>query len=195
VGDPELLKSCGFAAPWIEMQILDDDCNVLPAGEVGEICLKSPSTMIRYVNRPEETATALAGGWLHSGDIGLMDDRGYLYIKDRKTDMIISGGFNVYPKEVENALMRHPDVVECAVFGSADEVWGEAVSAVVQIRPGSTLDLREIQEHCKQHIGSYKKPRRVRIGIEPLPTSEHGKILRRVVREDFLAREFEGERA
>jgi acyl-CoA synthetase (AMP-forming)/AMP-acid ligase II len=187
VGDERsLLQSCGFATSWVGVEIFDAEGNPCEPGEIGEIWVRSPSALREYVNRPGATAEALAGGWYHTGDIALMDERGYVYLKDRKNDMIISGGFNIYPAEVENALMAHPSVIECAVVGTPDEQWGETVSAVVRLRPGHDASADELRRHCADALGSYKKPRRFAFSDRPLPKSEVGKLLRRVARTEFF---------
>lgn len=191
VDDPEILRSCGFAMPWVDLQILDENDELLPVGETGEVGVRGRNVMTEYVNRPDATREALANGWYHSGDLGYMDERGYIYLLDRKTDLIISGGYNVYPAEVENALMSHQDVLEVAVVGSEHERWGETVSAIVTVKPGAQVTLSELQEECVKHIGSYKKPRRARITEDPLPRSEFGKVLRRDLRKQFLSNPFE----
>lgn len=187
VGDERnLLQSCGYPTSWVSVGIFDLDGNPCEPGEIGEIWVRSPSALREYVNRPDATAEALAGGWYHTGDIALMDERGYVYLKDRKNDMIISGGFNIYPAEVENALMAHPAVIECAVVGTADDRWGEAVSAVVRFRPGHEVSVEELSRHCTDALGSYKKPRRFAFSDQPLPKSEVGKLLRREARTLFF---------
>lgn len=190
LGSP-YLRSCGAAAPFVDIQVLDENGAPVPDGEVGELCVRSPSVMTRYINQPEATAEALRGGWYHSGDLGVRDERGYLYLRDRKRDMIISGGFNIYPAEVENAIMSHPDVLQCAVVGKVHETWGEAVSAMIRVKPGTTLTLTDIQEHCEMNLGRYKVPRYLIVTHDPLPQSGVGKILRREVRDRFAAEDNE----
>lgn len=180
-----LLSSCGTAGPWAELQVMDEHDQPRAPGEIGELCIRTGSALTEYINQPEATAQAMRNGWYHSGDMAVMDERGYIFLKDRKHDMIISGGFNIYPAEVENAISHHPAVVECLVVGSEDERLGEAVSAVVRVRGGHDLTLEELQDHCMQHLGSYKKPRRLIVTQDPLPKSEVGKLLRRSVRDWF----------
>jgi acyl-CoA synthetase (AMP-forming)/AMP-acid ligase II len=182
----ELLRSCGYVWPTAQIEILDDEGNHCEPGEIGEVCIKSASVFTEYVNRPEDTAKAQAGGWYHSGDLGMKDEQGYVYLKDRKNDMIISGGFNIYPAEVENAIMSMPDVLECAVVGSAHDKWGEAVSALIRVRDGASLSIDAIGDHCRKQIGSYKRPRRVLLTSDELPKSAVGKVLRREVRGLFV---------
>lgn len=183
--DSGLLNSCGTAGPWADLQVLDEDGSVCKPGEIGELCIRTASALTEYINQPEATEEAMRGGWYHSGDMTVMDEQGYIFLKDRKHDVIISGGFNVYPAEVENAIMHHPAVVECVVVGSQDDRLGETVSAVVRLREGQHLDLETLQEHCLEHLGSYKKPRRLVVSPDPLPKSEVGKLLRRAVRDWF----------
>jgi len=176
LSEPELLSSCGFALPWVDLEILDDDGQPLPPGEVGEIAVRGPQLMEGYVGQPEATARALEGGWLTTGDVGTIDERGYMYIRDRKGYLIISGGFNIWPAEVEDALATHPAVVECAVVGMPDEKWGDIVCAVVRCKLGQRPTEQELTDHCRLSLASYKKPKQVIIVDEPLPKSEAGKI-------------------
>jgi acyl-CoA synthetase (AMP-forming)/AMP-acid ligase II len=192
-GDEDLLRSCGFPMPWLRIETLDDEDQITPVGEPGEIGVRGRNILTEYVGNPEATAAAKANGWYHTGDMATKDERGYLYILDRKTDMILSGGYNIYPAEVEKAISRHPDVVEVAVVRSEHERWGETVSAVVTTKPDSELNLAELQAHCEAFIGSYKKPRRARISTDPLPRSEFGKVLRRELQDNFLSGDYEGE--
>jgi acyl-CoA synthetase (AMP-forming)/AMP-acid ligase II len=160
----------------------------VPRGTVGEIVVRGGNVMLGYWNRPEETETALRGGWMHTGDGGYMDENGYVYIVDRLKDMIVSGGENVYSAEVENALAKHPAVASCAVIGVPDEQWGERVHAVVVLVDGHEPSADELRAHCKEHIASYKAPRSVEF-VEELPVSGAGKILKRVLR----SRHWEGQ--
>jgi long-chain acyl-CoA synthetase len=137
-----------------------------------------------YWGNPEATAEALRGGWLHTGDIGMFDDRGYLFLLDRAKDMIISGGNNVYPREVEEVIIQHPAVNMVVVLGIPDEYWGEAVHAVIVLQDGQTATAREIIDHCAQHLAGYKKPKAVDF-VDELPVSGYGKILRREVRDRY----------
>ena len=147
--DPENLErlaSCGRPTPWVHVALLDDDGNEVPQGEPGEICVRGPLVMKGYLGKPEQTAEAFAHGWLHTGDVARADDEGFLYIVDRKKDMIITGGFNVYPREVEDVISTHPGVSAVAVIGVPDERWGESVKAVVVPRPGPRG--RRRRAHC-----------------------------------------------
>ena len=140
--------------------------------------------MTEYYKNPEATAEAMRGGWFHGGDLVREDEEGYIYIVDRKKDMIISGGENVYPAEIEEVLYHHPKVLECAVLGVHDEEWGESVKAVVVCKPGEEMTEEEVVEYCKQHLASYKKPRSVDF-VGELPRNPAGKVLKRVLREKY----------
>ncbi len=180
----ERLKSCGREILFCEIKIVDDDDNELPAGEVGEIIARGPMVMKGYYNLPEETARALKNGWLHTGDMGCKDEEGFIYIKDRKKDMIISGGENIYPAEVENAVAKHPAVLEAAVIGIPDEKWGEAVLAIVVKKPGQDVNEDELMEFCKKNLAHYKCPRKVAF-IDMLPRNPSGKVLKTILREPY----------
>ena len=179
-----LLRAAGRAAPHVEVRIVDPFDNEVPRGEVGEIVVKGGNVMLGYWNKPEETAAALRGGWMHTGDGGRMDDEGYVFIVDRIKDMIVCGGENVYSVEVENAVVQHPSVAACAVIGIPDEEWGEAVHAVVVLRPGAEVTAEEIREHTKTLIAGYKAPRSAEF-VDALPVSGAGKILKRELREKY----------
>lgn len=185
--DPVLRRSGGTAAPHSEVRIVGEDDVELPRGEVGEITVRGGHVMAGYWGRPEETATALRGGWMHTGDAGFMDDRGYVFVVDRIKDMIVSGGENVYSVEVENALARHPAVATCAVIGVPDERWGERVHAVVVLAAGQRADDDELRDFCKSLIGGYKVPRTIEV-VDELPLSAAGKVLKR----DLRARYWQG---
>ncbi|MEO0996913.1 MAG: long-chain-fatty-acid--CoA ligase [Pseudomonadota bacterium] len=175
------LRSCGKAYANSEVRIVDGDGNTLPSGEVGEICLRSGWLMRGYWRNPDATAEAIRDGWFHTGDAGFLDDEGYLFIHDRIKDMIISGGENIYPAEVENALFAHPDVADVAVIGVPDERWGEAVKAVVVAAPGSEPDEADLIKWSRSRIAAYKTPRSVDFVAE-LPRNASGKVLRRELR-------------
>jgi fatty-acyl-CoA synthase len=164
--------------------IADDDGHELPNGEMGELWLRTRGTVSGYYRNPEGTASEFANGFWKSGDLGYMDEQGYVYIVDRKKDMIISGGFNVYAIEVESAINSHPDVTMSAVVGIPHEEWGEAVHAEVILKQGSQVGPEHLIAHVKAKIGSYKAPKSVTI-VNELPTSVVGKVLRRVVRERY----------
>lgn len=173
--------SAGCAGIGIEVKIVDPDGNEVPRGTVGEILVRSAGVTPGYWNRPEDTAKALQDGWLHTGDGAYMNDRGYIFIVDRLKDMIVSGGENVYSAEVENVLGRHPAVAMSAVIGVPHEKWGEAVHAVVVLKPGMQATAAEIQEHCRAHIAGYKCPKTVEFR-QAMPLSGAGKILKRDLR-------------
>jgi acyl-CoA synthetase (AMP-forming)/AMP-acid ligase II len=175
--------SAGRAYTLVEVRVVDAEDRELPAGEEGEVVTRGQHVMSGYWNRPEATAETLRGGWLHTGDIGRMDDEGFLYLVDRRNDVIISGGSNVYPREVEDVLTGHPAVREAAVVGLPDERWGETVHAVVALRPGVPAPTRdELLAFAGERIAGYKKPRSLSFWAE-LPKSPAGKILRRTVRD------------
>ncbi|WP_095012402.1 long-chain-fatty-acid--CoA ligase [Tsuneonella mangrovi] len=184
-GREHVMRSAGKALPSVELKILDENGNPLPPGEIGEIAIKGPTTMAGYWNRPEETARALSDdGWLRTGDAGIMDEEGYLFIQDRIKDMIISGGENVYPAEVESAIYGHPDIADVAVIGVPDAKWGEAVKAVIVRRPGSDLDEATVIAHARAKIAGFKCPKSVDF-IDALPRNPSGKILRRELRAPY----------
>jgi long-chain acyl-CoA synthetase len=174
--------SAGRALPGITFSIQDELGNVLAPGDVGEICARGGNFLTEYLNKPEATAEALRDGWYHSGDVGYLDEDGYLFLVDRAKDMIISGGENVYSVEVENALAGHPDVLQVAVIGIPHDLWGEAVHAVVVRKPGATATAEQLIAHCRTLIAGYKVPRSVDLSSEPLPMSAAGKVLKKDLR-------------
>jgi acyl-CoA synthetase (AMP-forming)/AMP-acid ligase II len=178
------LRSAGRAAPHSEVRVVDADHAEVPAGTVGEIVVRGGHVMQGYWNKPEETAAALRGGWMHTGDGGYLDEQGYLYVVDRLKDMIVSGGENVYSGEVENAVARHPAVAACAVIGVPDPEWGERVHAVVVLQPEHSLTEAELREHVKGLIAGYKAPRSMEIAGS-LPISGAGKVLKRELRKKY----------
>jgi acyl-CoA synthetase (AMP-forming)/AMP-acid ligase II len=182
-GAKALRSACGYPMPWVEVAIVDSDDKHRAVGEVGELCVKGPFLLDRYHNQPEATRRALRGGWYHTNDIAYVDDEGCIFLADRSSDMIISGGFNIYPAEVEAALLTHRSVVECAVFGVPDPRWGESVCAVIRIAPGASLTMADLASHCQLTLGRYKFPKRIFVSDQPLPTSDAGKTLRRSVRD------------
>jgi fatty-acyl-CoA synthase/long-chain acyl-CoA synthetase len=175
------LASCGREVISMELRLVDDDGNDVLAGEVGEIVVRSANNMAAYWRMPEETAKTLVNGWLHTGDMARQDEEGFLYLVDRKKDVIITGAFNVYPQEVENVLYRHPAVAQCAVVGVPDAEWGEAIKAFVVLQPGQTTSAEELIGLCRDNLASYKKPRFVEF-VDTLPLSPVGKIMRRALR-------------
>ncbi|MEU5056089.1 MULTISPECIES: AMP-binding protein [unclassified Streptomyces] len=184
--DPELLQSCGRAVYDTEIRIVDDTGRELGPREVGEIIVRGPDCVRAYWNEPELSAETFRDGWVHTGDLAWMREDGYLFLVDRKKDMIISGGFNIYCTEVEAALYEHPAVQEACVVGVPDETWGEAVKAVVVTRPGHSLSAEEVTAFCAQRLDRLKKPRSVDFVAE-LPHNRNGKLDRRAVREPFWA--------
>lgn len=180
------LRSVGRPIGSVEVRVVDQNDVDVAAGTVGEVIVRGPNVMKGYFNRPELTAQALRGGWMHSEDLGYLDEDGFLFIVDRIKDMIISGGENIYSVEVENAISSHPAVAECAVFGIPDDKWGEIVHAVIVPRPGQTVEPGMIVDHCRELIGAFKIPRSVQIRTEPLPLSGANKILKTKLREDYL---------
>lgn len=178
------LASAGFARTDVEVEIFDDEDNALPAGEIGQIVTRSDLVMKGYWRNPDATAETIVKGWLHTGDMGYLDQSGYLYIMDRSKDMIISGGENIYPREIEEVLIQHPAVGEVAVIGIPDSKWGEAVKAVVALRQGQSATEKELIGFCKDHIAGYKKPKSVDF-VEALPKNNYGKILKRELRAGY----------
>ncbi len=173
--------SVGRAIPDVDVAILDDDNNELPRGQWGEICIKGPNVMKGYLNKPEATEEALQGGWLHSGDIGFMDEDGFVYITDRKKDLVIKGGENISPREIEEAIWEHPAVAECAVIGLPDAKYGEDLCAVVVLKPGKEASEDDIRVQAAETVTKFKVPTRV-VFMNDLPKSGIGKILKRELR-------------
>jgi len=183
-GDLALLKSVGRPLPGVDMRIIDESGRPLPVGTPGEVAVRAPNVAKGYLKRPEATAEAFRDGWFRTGDIGRVDERGYLYLLDRKKDLIITGGELVFSLEVEAALYENPKVQECAVVGVPDETYGEALLAAVVPAPGVTLTPEEIIEHCRGRIGGYKIPRRF-VFLEQLPKSAMNKVLKQELRRIF----------
>ncbi|MCO5120703.1 MAG: AMP-binding protein [Burkholderiaceae bacterium] len=180
----ERLSSVGRPCPLVRVEILNEEGEVLSRGETGEICVQGDLVMKGYYKAPEQTAKTIVDGWLHTGDIGHFDAEGYLHITDRKKDMIISGGFNVYPSEVEQVIWSHPAVQDCAVIGVPHEEWGEAVKAVVELNVGHSTTPEEIIALCKDRLGSVKAPKSVDF-VATLPRSPVGKVLKKDLRERY----------
>jgi long-chain acyl-CoA synthetase len=180
-GDPRI-GSAGSIRTDVEMRIVDADDNEVLAGETGEVVARGDVVMQGYWNNPEATAETLKGGWLHTGDIGMVDERGYLYLLDRAKDVVISGGNNIYPREIEEVLVAHPDIANAVVFGIPDDYWGEAVHAVLVCEPGRTLEPAAVIAHCAAYLADYKKPKSVEFRGE-LPLSGYGKVQRNEMRE------------
>ena len=183
----ERLLSCGRPTPLVKIAIMDNDGNLLPRGERGEVVIRSSLVMLGYYKNKTATESAMEYDWLHTGDIGYFDEEGYLYIVDRKKDMIITGGFNVFSGEVENAILQHKAVQDCAVIGIPHEKWGEMVVGVIQLREGQELDEKELITFCKERIGSVKSPKKI-IVMENLPRSTVGKVLKRDIRKNLIGK-------
>ena len=181
------LRAAGRVMPFAELEIWDDDGMAVPIGGEGEIVVKVEGQMRGFWGDPELSATRIVDGWVRSGDIGRLDANGYLYVLDRADDMIISGGFNIWPAELETVLTDHPAVVEAAVFGVPDERWGETPVAHVCVDGATPVTEEELIALCRERLGSYKKPSRVVFASEPLPKSPVGKIQRKVLREPYWA--------
>jgi len=180
----ERLSSVGRPNPLVQVEIMNDANEILPQGETGEICVRGDLVMKGYYKAPDKTAETIVDGWLHTGDVGHIDAEGCLHITDRKKDMIISGGFNVYPSEVEQVIWSHPAVQDCAVIGVPDEQWGEAVKAVVELNAGQQATAEELIALCKERLGSVKAPKSVDF-VESLPRSPVGKVLKKDLRAKY----------
>jgi fatty-acyl-CoA synthase len=178
---PEVLSSCGMPFADVQIALLDERNQEVDVGAIGEICIRGPHVMPGYWKRPEETALAFAGGWLHTGDMGRFDANGYLYIVERKKDMVISGGINVFPKEVEEVIASLPGVAQVAVVGLPDERWGEAVTAAVVPREGHTLDIQAIAAIVRERKGPIHEPKRV-VFMNQLPLTPLGKVDKKTLR-------------
>jgi long-chain acyl-CoA synthetase len=181
----ERLASVGRAQLVVEVRIAAADDRPLPAGEPGEVLVRGDSVMRGYWQDPEASARTLRGGWLHTGDVGVMDQDGFLSLRDRSKDLIISGGANIYPREIEEVLLQHPGVGEVAVVGRPDPEWGETVVAFVvaaKDRPADAIDLRaDLDAHCLAHIARFKRPKEYRF-VEALPKNNYGKVLKTELR-------------
>ena len=182
--NPGLLLSAGRPVAGTELRIVDEDDKTVPNGNIGEILGRGPQLMRGYWNLADESAEALKGGWMHTGDAGIMDDDGYLYVQDRVKDMIVSGGENVYPRVVEEVVFQHPAVADAAVIGVPDKQWGETVKAMVVLREGATATGDEIMEFCRGKLGGFERPRSVDF-VNELPRNATGKVLKRELREPF----------
>ncbi len=186
-GTPEQtrrLASCGRPVFGVDVRVVDEDDNEVPRGELGEIIARGPNVMKGYWKMPEATAETLRGGWLHTGDLGTMDDSGYVFIMDRLKDMIVSGGENVYPREIEEVLFTHPAVADAAVIGVPSDKWGEAVKAVVVLKPDASAGADDLIDFCRDKLAGYKRPSSVDF-VDALPKNPSGKILKRELREPY----------
>ncbi|MCZ7590518.1 MAG: long-chain fatty acid--CoA ligase [Gaiella sp.] len=179
----EKAGSTGLPMFHTSIRVVDEEGSDVAAGETGEVLISAPHVMSGYWDDPEATAAALRDGWLHTGDLGTLDDEGYLTIVERKKDLVISGGENIYPAEVESVLASLPQLVEAAVIGVPDPDWGEAVCVVARLKEGETLTLEEVAAHCAGKLGRYKIPKKLVLTEDPLPRTPAGKVLKRVLRE------------
>ena len=182
--DPFRMASCGRPLPWVSVALLDDEGKEVPIGEPGEICVRGATVMAGYHNLPEQTAEVLKDGWLHTGDVAVRDKDGYLRIVDRKKDMIVTGGFNVFPREVEDVISAHPGVAACAVIGVADSHWGEAIKAVIVRRAGAEVDPAEIIAMVREHKGGVQAPKTVDF-VDAIPVTPIGKPDKKALREMY----------
>jgi acyl-CoA synthetase (AMP-forming)/AMP-acid ligase II len=185
-GKPERLASCGRPSPFVRVEIMDEDGRLLPAGERGEMVVRGDLVMKGYYRNPEATEKALRHGWLHTGDVGYRDEDGFFYIVDRLKDLIISGGFNISPAEVEQVIWAMPEVADCAVIGVPDAEWGESVKAVVELKTGAVWDEAKALAHCREKLGGVKSPKSFEVW-PVLPRSPIGKVLKTEIREKFWA--------
>jgi long-chain acyl-CoA synthetase len=187
-GDERQMVSVGLARTGVEVAIFDNENRPLPPGEVGEVVVRGDTVMAGYWNLAEASAAALQSGWLHTGDLGALDDRGFLTLLDRAKDLIISGGSNIYPREIEDVLLEDPDVAEAAVIGLPDHEWGESVAAVLVAAPGRSLDLGRLESLCLDRIARFKRPKHWRV-VDSLPKNSAGKVLKRELRDRFTKQE------
>lgn len=178
------LASCGRARTGIGVRILDEHDRPVPTGEIGEICIRGGTVMTGYWQQPDETAATLRNGWLHTGDLGRMDAEGYVYILDRSKDMVISGGLNIYPREIEEVILTHPAVTEACVFGIPDERWGEAVMAQIVVAEGGALTDAELRDYLAERLAGYKKPKRIEL-VDALAKTPYGKIDKKTIRAPY----------
>jgi fatty-acyl-CoA synthase len=192
--DPDNLASAGRPSLMTDVAIVDAGGRRLAPGELGEVTVRGDLVMAGYLAMPEKTAETIKDGWLHTGDLGVLDERGYLFLRDRSRELIITGGFNVYPSDVETVLARHPAVADCVVFGVPDDHWGEAVHAAIETKPGVRVDVGEVLSFIKRELGSVKTPKSLHV-YESLPKSAVGKVLKNKVRDDVMTGAPSGEPA
>ena len=183
-GKPELLRSCGRPSVGVKVKIMDMNAKEVPTGNVGEIWVKSDTNMTSYYNLPEATRANLTDGWIHTGDAGYMDAEGYIYLKDRIKDMVVSGSENIYPVEVENVIAKHAAVIDVAVIGIPDEKFGERLLAILVLKDGHTLTIDALITFCRKQIAGYKIPRQMEV-VETLPRNPSGKILKKILRQPY----------
>lgn len=183
-GEAHLLRSCGRPLPGAELKVVDDNGIEVASGETGELLIRSSTAMMGYWNQPDKTSETLVDGWLRTGDAGYADDEGFFYIRDRVKDMIVSGGENIYPAEIENVLFSHPGIQDVAVIAVPDEKFGEAALAVCVLKPDATATSAELIAFCQERLASYKTPRRYDF-VQEIPRNPSGKILKRVMREPY----------
>jgi fatty-acyl-CoA synthase len=181
---PELVLSAGRALVGVDLRIVDEDDAPVPRGTLGEIVARGPNLMRGYWNLPDESAEAVRGGWMHTGDAGYLDADGFLFVQDRVKDMIVSGGENVYPRTIEEVLFKHPAVADVAVIGVPDKQWGETVKAVVVLKQGQQATAEELMDFCRDKLGGFQRPRSVDF-IEALPRNASGKVLKKELRAPF----------
>jgi acyl-CoA synthetase (AMP-forming)/AMP-acid ligase II len=184
VEEQKVLSSCGQPSLGVHVRVVDEKGRDVAPGIVGEIIAQSDSLMVEYWNRPDETREVLIEGWLHTGDLGYYDENGFIYIVDRKKDMIVTGGENVYSREIENVLYRHPAIGEVAVVGIPDPLWVERVHAVVVLKTDAVATEKDVIDFCKAHLASYKAPKSIEF-VESLPKSPQGKILKKNIRKRY----------
>jgi len=185
--EQRILASAGRPSIGVHVRVVDDKDNDVKPGEVGEIIVQSKHTMVEFWHKPDDTREALVNGWLHTGDMGTYDEKGYVYIVDRKKDMIISGGENIYPREVEEVLYQHPAVLEAAVIGIPDPFWVERVHAVVALKQEASVTADELITFCKEKLARYKAPKSAEF-VDSLPKNPAGKILKRQLRGKYWER-------
>jgi acyl-CoA synthetase (AMP-forming)/AMP-acid ligase II len=183
------LRAAGRPFPFAEVKIVDEDGQAVAADVEGEIAIRCDGQMLGYLDDPEATAQKVRDGWVHTGDVGRIDANGFLYVLDRLDDMIISGGFNIYPSELENAIAAHADILEAVVFGVPDEHWGETPLALCVVADGAAITEQDVIALCVGSLGSYKKPSKVILTAEGLPRSPTGKVQRKVLRESYWSGE------
>jgi fatty-acyl-CoA synthase len=181
---PGLLASCGRAVAGVRPEILSNEGTPVPHGEVGEVCLRSRVVMTGYRNQPELTAAALEGGWLHTGDLAVRDEEGFFHLVDRKKDVIVSGAFNVYPREIEDVIATCTGVSTVAVIGIPDDKWGEAVTALITVRPGEQVNLDEIEKTVRGQKGPHQTPKTIHV-VQELPKTPAGKVDKKALRRQY----------